>query len=166
MHSLPDRAHHEIVILSVLLALPCFLVCHTRCFAGQKPSTATYIGSQACQPCHPQEYQSFSSYAKKSRSFEGIERLRKGLTIEELKRCYGCHTTGYGKPGGFVSIEKTPQLKNAGCEVCHGPGSIHAQTGAPAAIRRILTKEDCEGCHTSARVKAFNFKPLIHGGAH
>src|SRR4030042_5842574 len=81
-----------------------------------------YVGSDACKDCHEKEYNSFMTYAKKSKSFESIERVRKGLTEEEIKGCYFCHTTGYGKPGGFVSPEKTPHLKNAGCEVCHGPG--------------------------------------------
>jgi len=135
--------------------------------APRPPSAAsTYVGSLACQPCHAHEYLSFFTYAKKSRSFQSIERLRKGLTAQEIERCYGCHTTGYGQPGGFVSVEATPQLKNAGCEVCHGPGGRHATTGDPAAIKRKLTKEDCERCHTSERVLAFRFKPLIHGGAH
>jgi hypothetical protein len=29
-----------------------------------------------------------------------------------------------------------------------------------------LSKKDCEACHISERVKAFRYKPLIHGGAH
>jgi hypothetical protein len=105
-------------------------------------------------------------YAKKSKSYESIERVKKGLTEEEIKGCYFCHTTGYGKPGGFISVEKTPHLKNAGCEVCHGPGGLHIRTNAPSDIKRRLTMEDCEVCHTSERVTAFRYKPLIHGGAH
>jgi hypothetical protein len=33
-------------------------------------------------------------------------------------------------------------------------------------IKRVMTMEDCEICHTSERVKAFRYKPLIRGGAH
>ena len=84
-----------------------------------------YVGSDVCKACHEKEYNSFMTYAKKSKSFNSIERVRKGLTVEEIKGCYYCHTTGYGKPGGFISPEKTPHLKNAGCEVCHGPGEFH-----------------------------------------
>lgn len=68
--------------------------------------------------------------------------------------------------GGFVSEEKTPELKNPGCEVCHGPGSLHAKTQDPKDIKRKMEIKDCERCHNSERVKAFKFKPLIHGGAH
>ncbi len=125
-----------------------------------------FVGSEACKECHIEEYKSFTTYAKKVRSFQSIERLQKGLTPEEIEKCYSCHTTGYGKPGGFKSLEETPYLKNAGCEVCHGPGETHIQRPVPDTIKRRFTKEDCETCHVSERVKAFRYKPMIHGGAH
>jgi len=135
------------------------------CFA-QTQKTALYVGSDACKDCHEQAYNSFVKYAKKSKSFNSIERVRKGLTDDEIKGCYVCHTTGYGKPGGFISAEKTPHLKNAGCEVCHGPGGVHVMTKNHNDIKRKMTLKDCEVCHTSERVQAFRYKPLIHGGAH
>jgi hypothetical protein len=134
--------------------------------AGQVNSPPLYVGSNTCEPCHKEEYASFIQFAKKSKSFQSIERLEKGLSPEDLKKCYSCHTTGYGRPGGFISVEETPELKNAGCEVCHGPGGIHVITGDTDAIKRQLTREDCEACHTSERVRAFRYKPLIHGGGH
>lgn len=146
--------------LIILIADP-ITPCH-----GITDSRPVYVSSSACKSCHLKEYKSFIAYAKKSRSFESIEKLRKGLSSEEIKKCYACHTTGYGKPGGFISAEKTPQLKNAGCEVCHGPGSAHVKTRNPKDIKKHLTMQDCETCHTSERVKAFRYKPMIHGGAH
>ncbi|NLI82887.1 MAG: cytochrome C [Deltaproteobacteria bacterium] len=125
-----------------------------------------YLGSKACRNCHERQYESFSTHAKKSSSFQSITRLKKELTEKELQGCYFCHTTGYGEPGGFVNEEATPHLKNAGCEVCHGPGERHAATRRAEDIKGRLTPEDCEKCHTSDRVKAFRYKPLIHGGAH
>lgn len=125
-----------------------------------------FVGSLACRECHPEEYENFMTYAKKSSSFQSIEKQMKHLTPDEIKQCYPCHTTGYGQPGGFISLEETPLLKNAGCEVCHGPGSEHARTADPATIIGNLSKKDCEVCHISERVKAFKYKPLIHGGAH
>jgi len=125
-----------------------------------------FVGSDACEQCHADEYVSFMRYAKKSRSFQSIERLKKGLSEEEIKRCFACHTTGYGQQGGFVSPEETPHLMNAGCEVCHGPGSLHIASQNPQEIKGSLVMEDCEKCHISERVRAFRYTPLIHGGAH
>lgn len=132
--------------------------------AAQEPPR--YVGSAACKDCHENEYKNFITYARKSTSFRSIERLKKELRPEEIRGCFYCHTTGFGKPGGFVSEEETPHLKNAGCEVCHGPGELHVETSRPDDIRGKLTLKDCEACHISERVKAFRYKPLIHGGAH
>lgn len=151
-------------LLTILLVLFFMFTCSVIAQNNEKKST--YVGSIICKKCHEKEYESFIKYAKKSRSFESIERLQKGLTAEEIKKCYACHTTGYGKPGGFVSVEKTPHLKNAGCEVCHGPGSVHVKTINPKYIKRSMTMKDCEECHISERVRSFRYKPLIHGGAH
>ncbi len=146
----------------LIFLLNCVLIWPGAEFSG----AAVYVGVEACRDCHPGEYASFMNYAKKSRSFESIEKLRKGLTEEEIEKCYSCHTTGYGRPGGFVNPEETPFLKNAGCEVCHGPGSDHCASRNPAEIKGVMTTDDCVGCHTSERVKAFRYKPMIHGGAH
>jgi hypothetical protein len=143
------------------------LVLWGRCitWAGSQP-TKLYVGSDACMNCHQAEYKSFITYAKKAHSYESVELMRKGLTDEEYRECLTCHTTGYGKPGGFRSEQETPTLRNAGCEVCHGPGSLHVETGDPADIKAKLTSKDCESCHNAERVRAFRYKPLIHGGAH
>jgi len=125
-----------------------------------------YMGSNTCKNCHQKEYMAFTTNAKKSKSFQSIEKMSKGLSITDLKKCYTCHTTGYGKPGGFIDPEKTPHLKNAGCEVCHGPGSLHCETGDPSHIKGDLSTNDCKSCHTSDRVKAFRYRPLVHGGGH
>lgn len=135
--------------------------------SGAWAEQARYVGSKSCGECHPQEYERFSEFSKKSGSFESIKTMKPKLTRGEYQGCFECHTTGYGKTGGFVSEKETPELKNAGCEVCHGPGSIHADTGGdPAEIRHDLSMEDCTRCHNSDRVNVFDFKPLLFGGAH
>lgn len=126
----------------------------------------TYVGSKTCSECHEKEYRNFEAYAKKSDSFGSVINMKKGLTEEEIKECFECHTTGYGEPGGFTSEKETPHLKNAGCEVCHGPGSVHCETGEYEDIKARLTQKDCETCHNAERVNAFNYKPLVYGGAH
>ncbi len=126
----------------------------------------TYVGTEVCKGCHEKEHTSFTTHSKMSHSFKSIGKMKKGLTAEELKKCYECHTTGYGKPGGFKSETETPDLKNLGCESCHGPGSGHASSSNPKDIKRRLDMKDCEACHTKDRVAAFNYKPVLFGGAH
>ena len=154
------------LLSAVIIILFVSIVNLPLCLGENRGRMPEYVGSDACKDCHEKEYNSFMTYAKKSKSFESIERVRKGLTEEEIKGCYFCHTTGYGKPGGFVSPEKTPHLKNAGCEVCHGPGESHVKTMGTRDIKRRMTMKDCEVCHISERVRAFRYKPMIHGGAH
>jgi len=129
-------------------------------------SEKTYVGSDACQECHEVEYKNFKTYAKKAHSYESILSMKRGLTEAEFRKCFECHTTGFGRAGGFRSEKDTSHLRNAGCEVCHGPGSLHAESGEPEDIKGSLTAKDCEACHSLERIEAFDYKPLIYGGAH
>jgi mono/diheme cytochrome c family protein len=153
------RAAGMVVILSLFLVL----LCH----ANGSARSERYVGSKVCAECHETEYSNYSKFSKKASSAQSVQTMASDLTSEELKECYACHTTGYGKPGGFVSYEQTPQMGNAGCEVCHGPGYDHADSGGdPELIKGKLDMNDCETCHNAARVASFNFKPLLYGGAH
>ncbi|MCX8034049.1 MAG: cytochrome c family protein [Thermodesulfovibrio sp.] len=122
-----------------------------------------YVGIEACKPCHQKQYENFIKFSRMSNSFIGVEKMKNKITPEELKGCYECHTTGYGKKGGFVSVDKTPHLKNTGCEVCHGPGKKHVETKKPQYIKGKLTPKICEPCHTEERIRTFRFRPLLRG---
>lgn len=148
------------VLLAVVLLPFAFIV------AAHAASPASYVGSKACAECHQKEHASFNKFAKKAHSFKSIQVMAPKLEAAELRECYSCHTTGYGQPGGFVSVEKTPELANAGCEVCHGPGSEHVQTGDKSLIKTKPKVEECQTCHNEQRVKSFGFKPMLFGGAH
>jgi hypothetical protein len=126
----------------------------------------TYIGSQSCSECHAEAYASYQQNSQKSHSFGSVKIMMPKLTAEEIRECYACHTTGYGRPGGFVSEEKTPNLANAGCEVCHGPGARHAETQSAEDIKGKLTVKDCVVCHKEERVGTFRYKPMLFGGGH
>ncbi|WP_432738042.1 multiheme c-type cytochrome [Maridesulfovibrio sp. FT414] len=148
------------VLLLVCFAVSCIVVDYGI------TDSATYVGSEACKECHEQEYSNYTRFSKKAHSSKSVKIMASDLDPEELNECFACHATGYGKPGGFVSFQETPHLADAGCEVCHGPGSLHAADGDPELIKRKMTVEECESCHNAERVENFNFKPLIFGGAH
>lgn len=148
-----------LIALSIIMGVP-----GSR--AEEQKAKATYVGSQKCKECHEEQYESYVKFSKKAHSFSSIKVMRKGLTEQEVKKCYECHTTGYGKPGGFRSESDTPHLKNAGCETCHGPGSLHVKSEAATDIKGSLTVKDCQHCHNQERVGSFRYRPLIYGGGH
>ncbi len=164
------RTVHEIFKSSFLLALAFLCMAMPggeRCgHAEVKNDRNTYVGSKTCRDCHESRYNRHINYSEMALSYVSIELMKKGLTDAEFRECFKCHTTGYGEPGGFRSREETPHLMNAGCEVCHGKGGVHAQTGDPADIRREITIEHCKTCHIPERIESFSFKPLIISGAH
>ncbi len=73
------------------------------------------------------------------------------LNDEEKKNpeCLKCHTTGYGKPGGFVSLEETPKMTSVQCEMCHGPAEKHVKSKKDDVIPSPWKPEAkrCETCH-------------------
>lgn len=126
-----------------------------------------YVGSEACADCHDTQFENYKKFSKKAHSGNSVKIMAGDLTPSELKECYACHVTGYGQPGGFVSFTETPAMGDAGCEVCHGPGYDHIEAdGDPELIKGDLEISDCESCHNADRVSAFDYKPLLYGGAH
>ena len=150
--------------LAVFLAV--FFVAAVTASSG-RTNSGQYVGSEACAECHDKEYENYKKFSKKAHSGESVKIMAGDLTKQELEECYHCHMTGFGKPGGFVSFDETPAMADAGCETCHGPGFDHVEAGGdPDLIKGKLELSDCEACHNPERVAAFDFKPLLFGGAH
>jgi hypothetical protein len=119
------------VFVSVLFVMALFAVTNANA------ADAEYKGAKKCKACHMKQYKSWAKTSMAT-SFENLkagvkvaEKAAAGLEDKDYTHdatCLPCHTTGYGKPGGFVSIEETPKLANVQCEECHGPGSIYYKT--------------------------------------
>jgi hypothetical protein len=86
--------------------------------------------------------------------------------------CLACHTTGFGRPGGFPRdgvVESHTDLARVGCESCHGPGAEHVKHDA-ARIGNIVSLGDkcdscvilliCGGCHDEANDPSFEFEVI------
>ena len=147
---------------------------------------ADYIGVKKCKACHIKQYKSW----KKTGMANSFENLKPGVKADAKKKagldadkdyttdakCLKCHTTGYGKPGGFKSIAETPKLAGVQCESCHGPGGDYKVTmkkdkkykiADVKAEGLILPSEDekgCMACHggdNPFKDRGFNFKEAL-----
>ena len=126
---------------------------------------APYVGSQACQECHPAEYATWeaSPHGRALASLEAEGKARKG-------DCQRCHTTAYGRPGGFPEAADPTahaDLARVGCESCHGPGGNHVAETArkTGTIVSLADKCDscvilqiCGACHDDANDPGFEFE--------
>jgi nitrate/TMAO reductase-like tetraheme cytochrome c subunit len=105
---------------------------------GEEP--IPYVGSKKCKTCHAEEHKTWSKM-KHSKAWDSLtaEQIKSGKD-EQGRTCVSCHVTGYGKPGGFTSEADTPELKNVGCESCHGAGKKHQKRMTMA----MMNDEDAE----------------------
>jgi hypothetical protein len=132
-----------------------------------------FVGSKKCKMCHLKEYKSWEA-TMMARSFDNLkpgERVeaKKAAGLDPQKdytqdaTCVACHSTGYGKPGGFVDLATTPDLAGVGCESCHGAGGTYIKEGYMTLKNKEYKKAElvavglvatvgaaqCEGCHNA-----------------
>ena len=131
------------------------------------PSFAEYTGSEACRSCHEKE---FATWSKQPHA-AAIAKLR-APTETENPECLRCHTTAFGKPGGFPADGRPaehPDLATVGCESCHGPGSDHNEPEGPKIGNIIALGDKCDSCvilqicgscHDEANDPGFEFELL------
>jgi hypothetical protein len=71
---------------------------------------------------------------------------------------------GFGREGGFVSMEKTPALGRVTCQACHAVGGDCKKRGAKADPKILLSSRWCMSCHGIVRSPKFDYfiyKPRI-----
>ncbi|MHC4166079.1 MAG: multiheme c-type cytochrome [Planctomycetota bacterium] len=100
-----------------------------------------YVGSESCKGCHEPEYEKWRKTGHGD-AYATLEEIGSQFDPE----CVLCHVVGLDHESGFVSEQETPEMKNVGCENCHGPGSEHVMT--PDAVYTAGPKSACIDCHT------------------
>ena len=125
------------------------------------PDGLEYTGSKSCKSCHEYEYEKWSTKAH-AHAYATLKRVGSELDPE----CVVCHVVGLKYESGFVSEQETGDLKDVGCEICHGPGSEHIKTLGKA--KTTGPKLDCTDCHTPetsgeyAGKEGLYFEEIIH----
>ncbi len=123
-----------------------------------------YLGSSWCGSCHGVIEKKW----RKSRHAGAISSLTaKGRDNDPA--CISCHVTGLHDPhavGGFVSMEKNPNMSGVQCEACHGPGGRHAPVPDQVKMRSV-NEVTCRACHNHDTDPTFDFendiKIIDHG---
>jgi hypothetical protein len=85
---------------------------------------ATYVGSDKCKKCHEHAYDVWSK-SKHAHAFQTLVDAKRPSLRQFDGECVVCHVTGFEYTSGYRNDIATPNLKNVGCESCHGPGSEH-----------------------------------------
>ncbi len=110
-----------------------------------------WLGAASCIECHESFFESWAA-TRHAKAFESLEKVGKSKDPE----CIACHTTGYGKEGGFKNKTATPGLTGVQCEVCHGPGKDHARGfSAPSGP---VNETVCLKCHTKENSPEFDYE--------
>ncbi len=151
-----------------------FLLIALVLFAGIPMSSGqatehAFVGTKKCKKCHLKEYKSWAE-TKMAKSFNDLKpgervenKIVAGLDPEKDyttdATCLPCHTTGYGKKGGFVDVETTPELVGVSCEACHGAGADYIQEQLMSLKNKTYAKVDVVAAGMVAEVSAEQCTP-------
>jgi len=112
-----------------------------------------YIGIDACSNCHEEPRKVWDA-TKHAHAYATLSKQFKEFNLD----CVSCHVTGYDRPGGST-VTHVDDLKDVQCEVCHGPGSLHA--AKPEKVKIPVAKpttDVCLSCHHPPHVHTFDAK--------
>jgi hypothetical protein len=130
--------------------------------ASPAPDAPTYVGAATCKACHATQFafwqeQRVQLPGKDKAGGDVMRNIGHSKAWETLtsnhkdkdRGCVACHSTGFAAPGGACKTSDvvTQHLEGVQCEACHGPGSLHAKSGAPALIKRRVDEATCRTCH-------------------
>ncbi len=121
---------------------------------------AGYVGVEECADCHAEEV-TFWETTRHQQAWETLEVAGKQFDHD----CTSCHVTGWNQPGG-AGMADNEALRDVQCEVCHGPGSLHAEAESDAAYRKTIRREPpaelcAQQCHTSEHSDTFQYEAYL-----
>lgn len=122
-----------------------------------EPTSTYYVGSGACVACHQQFWAAWA-YSPHAGAWKALVTRQATVNPE----CIGCHSTGWGEPGGNASTDPTAMFtwKAVQCDSCHGAGSAHVAN--PRANHTApVTKATCLACHDAANSPQFDYAAYL-----
>ncbi len=139
------------------------------------PGSPRFLGNAGCLgACHYHEAaHKLWQTTQHSRAYRTLVDVGKQLSYD----CVNCHSTGFENPAGsnLFTLDKWqnattppaghgPDLRHVGCEVCHGPGSLHvASPGKVKVPNPRPSASTCLDCHTPEHSDTFEWKAYARG---
>ncbi len=121
-------------------------------------------GTDACRSCHTADAEIWDASAH-AHAWETL--VSSGAHVDAS--CQHCHTTGFGRPGGFESVRRSVARTDVGCESCHGPSAAHAANPKTLTGFGAAAKDQCTTCHDQENSPHFSFddywSQIVHGRA-
>jgi hypothetical protein len=116
------------------------------------PPDYRLAGNAACRECHVEDCKLWEQ-SRHARAWQSLERGR----AQPDPACQRCHTTGYGLPGGFASVRRTPDRVQVGCESCHGPSQAHVTDAKRPTTYHGRAQDQCLACHDRENSPKFQY---------
>ena len=132
------------------------------------PALFAMADDDSCAPCHAAAYAAWKT-SRHARAWQTL--VAKDEHVDPA--CQKCHTSGYGLPGGFLSIKRSPALVNVSCQDCHGPSLAHVESQKRGDSRASPTayaaqaRYHCTHCHDRENDPDFSYEqkwPRIQHG--
>jgi len=117
-----------------------------------------FVGWQICSTCHRPQTDFWEKTAHSS-AYQTLVEQEQEFNLD----CLPCHVTAeYGatklSDDDSVLLSLPAVLRQVGCEVCHGPGKMHAASQDSSQISRKPAASICLRCHTPERDEEFNYE--------
>jgi cytochrome c554/c'-like protein len=125
------------------------------------PGGLEYLGSDSCgiSSCHKYEYDIWAKHPHAD-AYQTLVEVNSQYDPE----CIECHVVGFGIESGFVNEKSPKDLRNVGCEICHGPASEHLKYVASGQEEPITVDPltSCFKCHTADHSPEFEAKEQLY----
>lgn len=122
---------------------------------GDPPAYAT---AAACVTCHREQFVRWTYTGHAQALTALIARHEEGNP-----ECLGCHSTGFGEPGGLggTDPDDVRRLGGVQCESCHGPLRGHPDDGDPPPRPQRPSADTCRTCHDPPNSPDFDYAPYL-----
>ena len=117
--------------------------------------SGNYAGSTACTSCHAPQFAKWRG-TQHATAYDTLETKGQQFNVQ----CLPCHITGPAAQTGQEMLALAHDLRQVGCESCHGPARAH--TLQPAAAKAGQpTMDTCLRCHIGEHDDRFNFSEAL-----